>query len=235
MTLSLAVALEPAAGGPFAQAVEAYRAGQLDRCEALLDGLSLQGHASALDEQARALVLRAAVAFARNHTATAREDLVQAHGRAAAALSAELFPPDFRDFDLTVQREEADRIAKLRELAAASKPAPPAPAGPPRVIVLKPLPPQDSPLWALVPLGVPQRRRGAVVWGNVLAAAQLAALATGLGSLSTAVAMQGPNGLYAPSQVAAARALNVAYLAGCYTALGLYLVGVADGLAFAPK
>lgn len=222
--LVLALAATP---DPYAQALDAYRAGQLDRCEALLDGLLVRPTAPPPDVLAPSLVLRAAVAFARNHPATAREDLVRAHGAAPVTLSPEIFPPDFRDFDVQVQREEAARIAKLQS-SPVEAPLPPAPA---RVILLKP-PAPPSPMWALVPLGVPQRRRGATVWGDVLGAAQVAALGTGLGSLGAALAMQDSRGLYTPAQAPTARALNGAYLAGVYGALTLYVVGVVDAFAF---
>ncbi len=236
MTLLLALALSAAPPPALAQAEAAYRAGQLDRCQTLLDGLLLPGGTVAPDDLGHALVLRAAVAFARGNAPAAREDLVRAHGGASpVSLSAALFPPDFRDFDLRVRREEADRIARLRARTEAAGP----PAGPPRraeapqpALALAAPPPADSALWALAPLGVPQRRRGAAAWGDVLAATQLGALAVGLGSLAADLAMRNGQGLYTPAQAPLARGLNVSYLAGCYGALALYAVGIVDALAF---
>ncbi len=237
----LAIAL--AASGPalpdergrplLAQAVDAYRAGQLGRCDALLDALLTEPSRPPKPELAESLVLRAAVAFANGRREGAREELVRAHGLGVrVAMPPDLFPPDFRDFDLTVRREEAVRIARLQSLSAAPLLPAAMPPRPPRVIILRPTPSTETPLWALAPLGIPQRRRGAVAWGDSLGAAQVAALGIGLGSLAAALAMQGPRGLYSAAQAPTARALNVAYLAGCYGALGLYLLGVADGFAF---
>ncbi|MDY7229396.1 hypothetical protein [Hyalangium rubrum] len=228
MVLTLASPLEPARA--------AYQSGELAQArtelEALLYPLRLDGAAL----EAEAHLLLAATYHAQEDAARAEHEAVL--GLAAsddAKLDPLLYPPDFVAFVERVRTLHRERIAAL---AAERRPPvlvpspPPAPEPSPALALPGATPPSRG--WYLVPFGVGHFQHGRRTKGTVLAVAQGTSLVVSAASLSTALALRGPDGRYSAEDARVARKLNASYLVGAYAFAALYAYGVLDGFTFTP-
>lgn len=227
MVLSLASPLEPARA--------AYQSGELAQAraalEALLYPLRLDGEAL----EAEAHLLLAATYHAQEDTARAEhEAILGLAARQGTKLDPLLYPPDFLAFVERVRTLHQERIAALiaeRRPPVLVPSTPPAFDPSPLAPVLKERP---SRAWYLVPFGVGHFQHDRGTKGAVLATTQGACFVISAASLTTALALRGPDGRYSPEDASRARKLNVSYLVGAYAFAALYGYGVFDGLTSTP-
>jgi hypothetical protein len=228
MVLTLASPLDPARA--------AYQSGELVQAraelEALLYPLRLDGEAL----EAEAHLLLAATYHAQDDTARAEHEAVL--GLAASREMKPdplLYPPDFVAFVERVRTVHRERIAAL---AAERRPPvlvpspPPARESSPALALQGAASPSQG--WYLVPFGIGHFQHGRRTRGTVLAVTQGTCLAVSAASLSMALALRGPDGLYSGEDARVARKLNTSYLVSAYAFAALYAYGVLDGLVFTP-
>lgn len=228
MVLTLVSPLDPARA--------AYQSGELAQARAELEALLYPLRLEGAELEAEAHLLLAATYHAQEDTARAEHEAVL--GLAASQdtkLDPLLYPPDFVAFVERVRTAHRERIATL---AAERRPP-----------VLVPIPPpaeQPSPApalqvtarpskaWYLVPFGVGHFQHGRRTRGTVLAVTQGTCLAVSAASLSTALALRGPDGLYSSEDAKVARKLNTSYLVTAYAFGILYAYGVLEGFVATP-
>lgn len=219
----LLLALVLTAASPLEPAQAAYQSGELAQArtqlEALLYPLRLEGEV--LESEAHLLLAA---------TYHAQEDASRAEHEAVLGLAARqdtkldplLYPPDFIAFVERVRTVHRERIAAL----AAERHRP--------ILVPSPAPTPPSKGWYLVPFGVGHFQHGRTTRGTVLAITQGTCAAVSAGSLSAALALRGPDGLYSASDARVARKLNTAYLVSAYAFAALYTYGVVEGFVSTP-
>jgi hypothetical protein len=233
---SLVVAMVLTLASPLDPARAAYQSGELAQAraelEALLYPLRLDG--AALEAEAHLLLAA---------TYHAQEDAARAEHEAVLGLAVSrdtkldplLYPPDFIAFVKRVRTMHRESIAAL---AAERRPpvlvpsTPPAPEPSPMPALQAAASPSRG--WYLVPFGVGHFQHGRRTKGTVLAVTQGTCLAVSAASLSTALALRGPDGRYSAEDARVARKLNASYLVTAYAFAALYTYGVLDGLVFTP-
>ncbi|MBL8951926.1 MAG: hypothetical protein JNK82_14180 [Myxococcaceae bacterium] len=221
------------AAAPLEEARADYQAGALEparkKLEALLYPLALQSEA----DEREGHVLLSATYLALSDGGRAEEEALK-----ALAISVEprpdpaVFPPDFIAFFGPLASRRAGRIAALhaaRTPKVVEREVAPPPTPPPAV-VREPPAERPSRAWALAPFGVAQLKLGApqrgVVWAIVHGVLAVAAGAGLLGALS----LRGSDGLYAPVDAGAARALNGVWVAGGWLFAAAWAGSIIDGL-----
>lgn len=154
------------------------------------------------------------------------------------------FSPDLRALLARVARErrpEIERRVKQRRVTSLPVVTPPRERGrPPEIRGPKPVetmpargPASAKPtpvLLAVLPFGGGQFANGQRAKGFLFLGLEGTLLVTSVSCLGGALALRDSEGKYRASNIEAARALNVVYLATGYAALGLTVYGVIDGL-----
>lgn len=209
------------AASPLDGARAAFQSGDLEQARAELEQLlyPLRLESEALERDAHLLL--AATLFALDQLSRAEAEVVLGLGVfGRASFDPLVYPPDFLAFVDQVRARQARRIDGLAaERARRRTPVPEPPRAAPPALA-----------WSFVPLGVGQFKNGEAGKGTALAVAQGVCALVAVGSLVGALSLRGEDALYSHADAPVARTLNVTYLVGAYSFLGVYGYGVIDAL-----
>ncbi len=234
----LFLALVLAASPSLEPARDAYQSGELPRARSLLEALLQPLQLTDPADEAEAHLLLAATYHAQEDTERAEQEVVRGlTAEPDAKLDPLMYPPDFIAYVERVHVLHQQRISELSAQRRAPVDAPwhstapqPSPVEVARIA--------DRPVsrgWYLVPFGVGHFKHGQHTKGTFLAVTQGVTFALSAASLSAALALRGPDGLYSTGDASVARGLNVAWLVGAYAFAALYAYGVLDGWLLSPE